>query len=392
MTVSPNRESGAGSAGTSLRRWGRRLGSTEIFCYCLLWLIVLTVVGSVAQKYVGLHNAQLRYFSSWILWAAFVPLPGGRLTMVVVFVNLMAKLIFSTPLRWRRSGVIISHLGALLLLVGGFITAYESIEGHMLIPEGEQRGYFEDPYAMELALIDSSDSGSDQVTAYSGSFMKTGKDLPLEGSSGTLTIEELHDNCEVVQRASGEGPPDARGMAATSELQVLPDSGEDESRAGAVLRLSGIGQEADGLYLVLERFTPTRIKGRDGEELFRIEMRRHRHQLPFEILLEDFEMSKHPGTEMARDYRSHVKVVKGVSARKADIWMNHPLRSEGYTFYQSSYIDGARQATVLSVVRNAGRLFPYISSIIICIGMLIHLAIMFFESSRRRRDAAEAVR
>jgi len=391
MTPAPHGNSGGNGGGHGLHRWGRKLGSTEIFCYSLLWLMVLTVVGSIAQKYVGLHDAQLRYFSSWILWASFIPLPGGRLTMVVIFFNLLARLIFKTPLRWRRSGVIISHLGALLLLVGGFITAYQSVEGYIMIPEGEQRGYFEDHNQLELALIRSSESGSDEVTSYSGGFMKAGKDLPLVGVDGTLTIEELHDNCEVVQR-SGEGPPDARGVAVTSELQVLPRAGEQESRGGAVLRLSGIGLEADGLYLALERFTPTRVRGKDGEELFRVELRPRRYQLPFDIRLDDFEMSKHPGTEMARDYRSHVSVVRGASSQKADIWMNHPLRSEGYTFYQSSYIDGRKQATVLSVVRNAGRLFPYVSSIIICVGMLIHLAILFVESSRRRRLAEEAVR
>jgi hypothetical protein len=376
----------------TLHRWGRKLGSTEIFCYALLWLIVLTVVGSIAQKYIGLHGAQMRYFSSWILWLGFFPLPGGRLTMLVVFFNLLARLIFASPLRWRRSGVIISHLGAMLLLVGGFITAYQSIEGYVMIPEGEQRGFFEDHYAMELAVTRTSDSSSSDVTAFSGGFMKTGRDLPVD-ETGTvvITIEELHENCEVAQR-SGESPAEARGLAATSELQVLPKTGDDDGRAGAVLRVSGAGGDVDGLYFALERFTPTTVRGPDGAELFRMELRPRRYQLPFEIFLEDFDVSKHPGTQMARDYRSHVKVIRGASTQKADIWMNHPLRSEGYTFYQQSYIDGRHQATVLSVVRNAGRLFPYISSIIICIGMLIHLVILFVESSRRRRQAEEAAR
>ncbi len=377
---------------SALHRWGRKLGSTEIFCYALLWLIVLTVVGSIAQKYIGLHDAQMRYFSSWILWLAFFPLPGGRLTMAVIFVNLMARLIFGTPLQWRRSGVIISHLGALLLLVGGFITAYQSVEGYMLIPEGEQRGFFEDHYAKELSVTSLADPEFADVTAYAGGFMKPGKEMPLQAiNGGSITIEELHENCEVVQR-SGESPPEARGMAATSELQILPKTGEDDGRAGAVLRVSGAGDQVDGLYLALERFPPTTVRGPDGAELFKVELRPRRYQLPFEILLEDFEMSKHPGTQMARDYRSHVKVIRGASTQKADIWMNHPLRSEGYTFYQSQYIDGRKQTTVLSVVRNAGRLFPYISSIIICVGMLIHLAIMFVNTAKRRRQTEEAAR
>ena len=54
--------------------------------------------------------------------------------------------------------------------------------------------------------------------------------------------------------------------------------------------------------------------------------------------------------------------------------MNEPLRYKGYTFYQSSFIetpDG--ETSVLAAVKNYGRMFPYISSIIMCIGLLIHL-------------------
>ena len=54
--------------------------------------------------------------------------------------------------------------------------------------------------------------------------------------------------------------------------------------------------------------------------------------------------------------------------------MNQPLRYKGYSFYQSSYIDAnGTEFTVLAVVNNIGRLFPYISTIIIALGILAHL-------------------
>ena len=74
--------------------------------------------------------------------------------------------------------------------------------------------------------------------------------------------------------------------------------------------------------------------------------------------------------------------------RKVLIEMNEPLRHAGYTFYQASFQDQGfytyndsyyydtrfwKDRTVLAVVKNYGRLFPYISSIIMCIGILIHL-------------------
>ncbi|SVA41121.1 uncharacterized protein METZ01_LOCUS93975, partial [marine metagenome] len=58
------------------------------------------------------------------------------------------------------------------------------------------------------------------------------------------------------------------------------------------------------------------------------------------------------------------------------IQMNEPLRYKGYTFFQSSFIEGPEgETTVLAVVKNYGRLFPYISSIIMCIGLLFHLSL-----------------
>ena len=63
--------------------------------------------------------------------------------------------------------------------------------------------------------------------------------------------------------------------------------------------------------------------------------------------------------------------------------MNEPLRHYDYTFYQASFIeDGDKQTTVLATVKNYGRMFPYISSIIMCVGILFHMLIMI--SLRRK--------
>ena len=56
--------------------------------------------------------------------------------------------------------------------------------------------------------------------------------------------------------------------------------------------------------------------------------------------------------------------------------MNNPLRFKGYTFYQAHYEEEEGiKTSVLAVVKNYGRLFPYISSIIMCIGILIQIFI-----------------
>ena len=40
--------------------------------------------------------------------------------------------------------------------------------------------------------------------------------------------------------------------------------------------------------------------------------------------------------------------------------------------------DGDKQTTVLATVKNYGRMFPYISSIIMCLGILFHMLVMVF--------------
>ena len=56
--------------------------------------------------------------------------------------------------------------------------------------------------------------------------------------------------------------------------------------------------------------------------------------------------------------------------------MNEPLRYKGYTFFQSSYIEKPEgETSVFAVVKNYGRLFPYISSIVMCFGLLFHLTL-----------------
>ncbi len=103
-------------------------------------------------------------------------------------------------------------------------------------------------------------------------------------------------------------------------------------------------------------------------------LRRNRAYLPFYIHLNDFKKVMHPGTNIAKSYSSNISLVENNISRDVLIKMNEPLRYKGYTFYQASFIEGQiNDTSVLAVVENYGRLFPYISSIIMCLGLLIHM-------------------
>src|ERR671931_470504 len=76
---------------------------------------------------------------------------------------------------------------------------------------------------------------------------------------------------------------------------------------------------------------------------------------------------------MARNFSSrvHLSDPSGNVDRDVLIWMNHPLRYAGETFYQQSFLRGD-MGTVIQVVRNPGWLIPYISCTMVGLGMLIH--------------------
>jgi hypothetical protein len=90
----------------------------------------------------------------------------------------------------------------------------------------------------------------------------------------------------------------------------------------------------------------------------------------------DFKKVLHAGTGIAKSYSSEINLIENGIPRRVLIQMNEPLRHRGYTFFQSSFIEGPEgEATVLAAVKNYGRLFPYISSIVMSIGLFLHLLI-----------------
>ncbi len=95
---------------------------------------------------------------------------------------------------------------------------------------------------------------------------------------------------------------------------------------------------------------------------------------------------------MARSYRSVVQLSDGAVQQRAEITMNHPLRYKGYTVYQSSFLgndaNAPTNAVSFAVVRNSGRVFPYVASITLCIGLLVHLCFKLPSLIQRGHRAA----
>lgn len=371
-----------------MNKLGKQLASPKIFFWTAIWLLIILVKGTIAQKDIGLYQSQQYYFSSWfMLVGGFIPLPGGRLAMLVMFVNLLAKLIFGTKFSLARLGTNISHFGGLLLLVGGFITAYYSKEGSVMLYEEEKSAFFDDYHELELAIIDTSNPDYDEVAAFRNEFLKTGAIVSDEAFPGTVTVKEFHRNADLF-RMEGEVPADFKGMAKRFYVKGKELEAQNErNRAAMLIEISGLGAVEDGIYIIFQHMQVPQLFSAEGRT-FEVSLRNARYPLPFGIELIDFKKVLYPGTSKAKSYSSEVNVLSGDTKRRVEISMNKPLRNRGYTFYQASYVDGqAKEASVFAVVKNAGRQFPYWSSIIMSFGLMVHIVLRLMKHINKGEKA-----
>jgi len=362
----------------TIRTYGQRLAQPSTVFYTLIWLMILLVVGTIAQKYIGLYRAQEMFFFSTILWLGPVPLPGGLTTMAFFTLSLLAKMLFASLWTPQKAGSLITHLGALLLLGGSLLTFIHAQEGNMVIAEGEQANYFSDYHQREL-VIENQDTGA-KIAAFAWESLDKGKPLSSPDiPSLKIEIVKKCKNCAIFPRQDAEDSPirnALRGMAQRMDIAPQPLEKEDELNSSAIqFRLSGASPEKNGIHFSADFIDKSPWVEIDNKT-YNIALRKARTYLPFSIQLLDFEKQVHPGTRTARSYQSEIILIDGESEWRSLIRMNEPMRYKGYTFYQSSFIErGGEEATVLAVVKNAGRMFPYIASIVMCIGLLIHMAI-----------------
>lgn len=233
---------------------GRRLGRPDILFWTLPWLMVLIFIGTIAQKDMGLFEAQKTFFSSFFFFWNGLPIPSGYTILTLLAINLTCKFLFLSPWTKAKIGIHIIHLSIMVLLFGGMITALTMKEGFIAFKDGQSRG---------------------SLMAF---------------AEGTQPDQDFKN-------------------------------------------------------------------------------------LPFTIQLNKFRRDTYPGSDMPRDYESRVTITDGDIQWPAIISMNEPLRYGGYTFYQSSTsVDKDGQpVSILSVVTNSGWIFPYISGIMLAVGLIYHL-------------------
>src|ERR1039457_5810078 len=134
--------------------------------------LILVFWGTLAQVHLGLYKAQNDFFRSFsIYWSPAqstlrIPIfPGGYLIGWFLLINLFAAHFrYYQPGR-KKYGIIMIHLGVVLLLFGQLLTDVLSTESVMHLRNGEMKNYSEVSRRYELAVVDTTDPQTDKVVA-----------------------------------------------------------------------------------------------------------------------------------------------------------------------------------------------------------------------------------
>ena len=127
-----------------------------------------------------------------------------------------------------------------------------------------------------------------------------------------------------------------------------------------------------------DRFPPQIVQA--GDTAYELALRFKRSYHPFRIELIDFKHDKYPGTDVPYNFSSevYVKDPNGAVKQKALIYMNHPLRYGGLTFYQASFAN-EDTTSIFQVVKNPGWMLPYLSVLLMGFGMTFQFGMHFLK-------------
>ena len=393
--------------------------SLKLTVVCLSFSMLIVFVGTLAQVEQGLYLVQDRYFKSlFVFWGPEgsdwqIPImPGGYLVGILLMINLIAA--FMAKFKWTRKkiGICISHLGIILLLLGQLATDLLSRESAMEIKEGATSSHSSDFRINELVIIDQGNPAKDKVYALAESLVQSKQGAIINNPSlpFQLKIEAFWPNVSLtgtLEDSQGQLKADhadyqrveAKTGFSNVYLKPMPPQTSMDSRdtRAAIIEVMDGGTSVGKWFVatILDPQTWT-YQGRE----YSIGMRAKRYYEDFSMTLLKATHENYTGTNEPRNFASRVQLRNRQTGedREVLIYMNHPLRYQGLTFYQYQMTAGEmvqRQgldpSSTFQVVKNPTWVSPYLACVMVGLGLTIQFMIHLVGFLRKRRPNTTAL-
>src|SRR5262249_13961945 len=290
------------------RRFVYLLTSLKLTIICLVAAMVLIFAGTLAQVHLGIHEAQQRYFQSFFVWwppdgrGLGIPVfPGGHLIGAVLLVNLVAGHAKRFRWGWRKVGIALTHVGLIIMLPGGLVTDLFAVESHMRLGVGDTKNYSEDARRIDLAVIDTTDNGLDQVTAIPDNILRQSRAIDFWSLPFRIVVRRFYQNSRVrILSEAGKG-------AQIVVQSAPPATGGDEHdvTSAAIEIISKHSGTSLGTWLVSDGLGTPQTFSCDGRN-WMIALRPMRYYKPYSVAMQKFTHERYAGTEIPKNFSSRV--------------------------------------------------------------------------------------
>lgn len=313
----------------------KKLAKAKIATYVLPPIMILLIWGTIAQSKIGIYEANRIFFNSYFFWCGFVPVPGLLFFWPIISISLAAKMILRTPKFFKKDkfGSNITHLASLILIASPIFTNHLTQEGFMILQENGKSQIFVDFFEKEAVLWE-----NDKIISKVILSKKT------TNLNNFMQIDNFYENCDSINYTPKKIALNAEDNMACA--QIIHHGKKIDIFENEIIDLNQNNQQ--------------------------IQIRKKQTRLPFEIQLIKFNKTNYPGSENAKSYESKITLKNGSTNKNITISMNKPFTYEGYSFFQSSFINAdGKTYSILNVVKNNLRILPYIISILLSIGLII---------------------
>jgi hypothetical protein len=356
-------------------------------------------VATLDQVHLGVWGVQKKYFHAFFVLTKIpgtdlsLPIfPGGYLLGIALLLNLVTAHVHRFRLTWKKSGIWLTHCGLILLLIGEGVSGLMQRDGQVRLNVGQTSRYVESFRENELAVTDATDPRYDEVVAIPVERLMGGDAIQHPRLPFVLRPLSFFPNAVVRMRSQmANESPSMATMGDGVQMAVKPApvtyKPDENNWPTGYVELTG-PEGALGVWLVSAMLQEPQAFTYQGRA-WRLALRARRDYLPFTVRLDKFTHDSYPGTDIPKNFASVIRLASDdrVEDRSVLISMNHPLRYGGFAFYQAGYANEDR-TSVLEAVRNPGWQIPYLSCLLIAIGLVLQFGLSLFGFFRKRAAAS----
>jgi hypothetical protein len=368
------------------------LVSLKLTVVLLVFSMVLVFAGTLDQVNLGIWAVQAKYFRSFVIYTrvgelALPVFPGGYTIGGLLLANLIAAHVYRFTLSWKKFGIVLTHFGLIVLLVGELLTGLWQEDFHLRLDQGETKNYAESFHANELAVIDTTDAKFDDVVAIPEDLLARKNTIQHPNLPFRIVTKTYYPNSTLHSRTAAEPASQANagfGERITATPAPITHRQNERNLPTAFIDITGTEGPVGTFLVSTQLVMPQDFK--HAGRTWQIALRSKRSYQPFSLTLLKFSHDRYAGTEIPKNFSSrlHLKTPSGQDDREVLIYMNNPLRYAGLTFYQSGF-DNNDRTTILQVVRNPSWLMPYLACALMTLGLTLQFGIHLLAFVGKRR-------